>query len=469
MFVLQHVLQLSGMVTVSMYFDKRGCQDGYLSVKWLVTWQRKQRLYATGLIVSDADAKFLKQYAGGLRGTVKDSDKRQLWRKVYEDLQGQGKEALSAVGEPFDFRLFKVAIRGGLESISEIPAKERYDVFSFARLKESRLRIEDQIGTADWYHSTAASFSRFVKDLDLNSRKTFRIQKADELPFESVSPAFLTAYEKWMLKYGKLGPRKKVEGKIVQIPGPATYTTINMYCRAMRSLFNDAISEGQAKAENYPFKKGGYEIPGAVNVKKALTKKDVNKILSYRPEEINTKSRSRDLWVFSYLSNGANFADILRIRWDMIDWRGNKITFVREKTARTSRRARASVTISLFPESLEIINRWANPDKSPGAPIWEFMAGAVTPVEFKKRVQQAVLVTNRYMKQIAAELDIAGDVRTYAARHSFATILLRSEAPLAFISQSLGHKSIGTTQAYLGSFEDDQTQKYLSALISDDE
>jgi len=69
------------------------------------------------------------------------------------------------------------------------------------------------------------------------------------------------------------------------------------------------------------------------------------------------------------------------------------------------------------------------------------------------------------MRGIAKELEIQSDVNTYSARHSFATILLQSEAPLAFISQALGHTSISTTESYLGSFDDEKTKKYLSALL----
>ncbi|MNL63338.1 Tyrosine recombinase XerC [compost metagenome] len=69
------------------------------------------------------------------------------------------------------------------------------------------------------------------------------------------------------------------------------------------------------------------------------------------------------------------------------------------------------------------------------------------------------------MRKIAETLGIQGNVNTYSARHSFATILLQSEAPLAFISQALGHTSISTTESYLGSFDDEKTKKYLSALL----
>jgi site-specific recombinase XerD len=69
------------------------------------------------------------------------------------------------------------------------------------------------------------------------------------------------------------------------------------------------------------------------------------------------------------------------------------------------------------------------------------------------------------VNRIAEKLGIEGDVNTYHPRHSFATILLRSDVPIPFISQSLGHSNIVTTEVYLGSFEDEQVQGFFKALI----
>jgi site-specific recombinase XerD len=83
----------------------------------------------------------------------------------------------------------------------------------------------------------------------------------------------------------------------------------------------------------------------------------------------------------------------------------------------------------------------------------------------KAVIHQVIKMTNKYMKRIGEKLGIEGDLNTYAARHSFATILLQSDAPVAFISQALGHTNLKTTQSYLGSFDDEKTKGYLDALL----
>jgi tetratricopeptide (TPR) repeat protein len=59
---------------------------------------------------------------------------------------------------------------------------------------------------------------------------------------------------------------------------------------------------------------------------------------------------------------------------------------------------------------------------------------------------------NRRMKEIGERLGI-GNISTYTARHSFATVLKRAGANIAYISESLGHQDLKTTENYLASFE----------------
>ena len=86
--------------------------------------------------------------------------------------------------------------------------------------------------------------------------------------------------------------------------------------------------------------------------------------------------------------------------------------------------------------------------------------------EDKMKVKnQFVNTINKYMKRIGIDIGYDKPLTTYSARHSFATILKRSGAPLGFISESLGHKSLQTTEAYLDSFEDETRRKYAEMLV----
>jgi integrase/recombinase XerD len=70
------------------------------------------------------------------------------------------------------------------------------------------------------------------------------------------------------------------------------------------------------------------------------------------------------------------------------------------------------------------------------------------------------------MKRIGKSLTLGVNLTTYAARHSFATVLKRSGAPTEFISESLGHKDLRTTENYLDSFEDNVKESYQKQLLN---
>jgi site-specific recombinase XerD len=55
---------------------------------------------------------------------------------------------------------------------------------------------------------------------------------------------------------------------------------------------------------------------------------------------------------------------------------------------------------------------------------------------------------------------------TYTARHSYATVLKRSGANIAYISESLWHNDIKTTENYLASFEKEERIKNASFLTN---
>ena len=91
------------------------------------------------------------------------------------------------------------------------------------------------------------------------------------------------------------------------------------------------------------------------------------------------------------------------------------------------------------------------------------MVEGLHPVEQHNRVKWFVRNVNKQLKKIGKQLGIDG-LSTYVARHSFATILKNSGAPIAFIGETLGHSSTKTTENYLKSFESEQKRKHFEAI-----
>jgi integrase len=234
-----------------------------------------------------------------------------------------------------------------------------------------------------------------------------------------------------------------------------------MYCRAIRSVINEAKRAGIIKENQYPFGNGKYEIPTGTGRKLALTLQQIKSVANYTDGK-ETTEKYRDLWFFSYLCNGINFADMLTLRYSNI--RNGEICFLRAKTARTSR-VKKEVCAVLTPEMEVIIKRWGKKSHRPDDYIFGYLTGKETPFKEKDVIKAVTKLCNKRLKKIGAKLGIE-PLSTYTARHSYATVLKRSGANIAYISESLGHNDLKTTENYLASFEKEERVKNASFLTN---
>ncbi len=241
-------------------------------------------------------------------------------------------------------------------------------------------------------------------------------------------------------------------------------TTVGIYIRPLRALFNQAIRDGIIAPESYPFGKGRYQIPAGRNVKKALSLNDIEKIFKHPVQEGSTEQWARDLWVFSYLCNGINVKDIARLRYHNI---GNEvIEFVRAKTEHTTRKNLKPVLAVLTSEIKTIINRWGQKPATPHRYVFSILPEEVTAKRERALIQQATKTINLYCRRIAEAAGITQDITTYTARHSFASVLKRSGVSTEFISESLGHSDLKTTENYLAAFDESVKKEHAAKLTA---
>lgn len=203
-------------------------------------------------------------------------------------------------------------------------------------------------------------------------------------------------------------------------------------------------------------------IPAARNIKKSLKVSEIEKIISYETSKGTTEEFARDIWIFSYLNNGMNIADIARIKYSNIE--DNKIIFYREKTRRTSRQNLKPIIAIILPVTTDIIARWGNKPESPEKYIFPIIKSE-NPEKQRADIKQFTKIVNKYIKRIAKNVGIEKNVTSYYARHSFSNILKQSGASDEFIGESLGHSDRQTTENYLDSFEDDIKNEWASKLL----
>jgi len=312
----------------------------------------------------------------------------------------------------------------------EKPSSSR-DLLSDLKSTANKLRKEGRISTAVSYECAQKSLKSFIGK--------------DYLPYENLSVSFLNKYEQWMKKENN------------------TMTTVGIYLRNVRAVYKSAISDGIINQELYPFGEKKYKIPGGRNIKKALSLQEVGMIAHYKVIEGSSEHRYRDYWLFSYLCNGINVKDMARLKYSNIQ--DDIITLQRAKTEREKKHNPRIITIVIGKHIGRIIDKWGNKPGLPEQYILPILHPDMSAEQEYKAIQQTTKMINKYMKDIAKSLEIKQKVTTYTARHSFATVLKRSDASVEFISESLGHSNTNTTENYLADFEIEEKRKWAEKLL----
>ena len=391
---------------------RRVLEDGRFPLKLRVTYKGERKYYGTGYNASNTEWEVINSV--NTKGSLK---KVKLGIAIIETEAAECAKTIV----PFSFKIFE---------------QEHFDKkLVFENLNSvynnyiSQLRANGQLGTATSYQTAINALSSFKK----------------KLAFEDITPTFLQNFENWMVENGK------------------SVTSVGIYLRTLRAILNLARDNGAIKNENYPFGRRKYVIPTGKNIKKALSIDQVKQIFAYKPIEGSGTEKAKDFWVFSYLCNGINFMDVAFLRWSDVD--AEKITFERAKTKRT-KRANPVKIVALRNQHLNaIIEKWGRKNDKTGF-VFNIISDEDSGAIARAKVQQFTKVTNKWMKRMGHELEFDIKLTTYVARHSFATILVRSGAPLAFASQSLGHSNVITTQKYFAGFDLKTQAEYTRALTA---
>lgn len=270
--------------------------------------------------------------------------------------------------------------------------------------------------------------------------KNIRLFTSRDLAYTDITIAWLHSFENYLRHNNK------------------RQTTIAIYMRTIRGIFNEARKEGLIKPSQYPFGSSKYEIQEGEGRKLALTLEQIGKIARY-DDGNETTAKYRDYWLFLYLCNGINVADFVKLKFSNII--NGEIYFVRQKTEHRIR-VKKEICVPISSPMQAIINRWGN-RPNPDAFIFPILKGDESDIERCNKTKYFTRSINRRMQNISKALGIT-HISTYTARHSFATVLKRSGANIAYISESLGHQSIKTTENYLANFEREERAKNAELL-----
>ena len=294
-----------------------------------------------------------------------------------------------------------------------------------------------RLGNADNYQNSLNSIVKF------NETKSGK--KDHKLLFTEISTDWLQRYEEFM----------KAKGK--------STTTISMYVRALRAIFNNSISKGDISSKIYPFgkEKTKYKVSSVKKVKKTLKQEELKKLFESTGSE--EQLRAKDFFFFSYNCSGMNFKDIANLTYGQID--GDRLKFFRKKTENTTSE-QTEISVYLTPFAHDVIKRYGNENKGANTLIFNIITKEMSAEDKQKAIKNFTRSVNQGLKKLAKKVSIDENISTYYARHSFSTNAIRSGASMELVSEQLGHADLKTTQNYFSGFEDDSIEDLTKKLMT---
>lgn len=228
--------------------------------------------------------------------------------------------------------------------------------------------------------------------------------------------------------------------------------TIGIRFRNLRAVYNVAVEEDVVSSERYPFKKFKIARMNQETIKRALTKADIERILSFKPSN-NFMRFPIDIFAFTYYCGGINFTDIAKLtQANIMDGR---LIYKRQKTKKLIR-------IPLQPQALALIKKYHSANSPYLFPI--LSPFHKTEKQKADRIHKVITKVNERLKQIGEILKLPIKLTTYVARHSQATVMKRAGVSTAVIREIMGHSSERVTQIYLDSFDNEQIDEAMKSL-----
>ena len=278
----------------------------------------------------------------------------------------------------------------------------------------NRLRKEGRYSTAHVYKNALYSFSKFCGTLNMS--------------FRQVTKERLRRYGQYLYECG-LKPN-----------------TISTYMRMLRSIYNRGVEAGSAPYVPRLF----HDVYTGVDVrqKKALPAGELHRLLYEDPKSERLR-RTQTIAALMFQFCGMSFADLAHLEKSALDQSVLRYNRIKTKTP---------MSVEVLDTARGMINQLrSNQEPIPDCPdyLFDILCGNKKRKDERayREYQSALRRFNNCLKDLARALRLNSPVSSYTLRHSWATTAKYRGVPIEMISESLGHKSIKTTQIYLKGFE----------------
>ncbi|GAB3949555.1 site-specific integrase [Spirosoma harenae] len=302
-----------------------------------------------------------------------------------------------------------------------VKSVRKVSLLSFIDEYNDRLIKEKRLGTASTVRDIRRALVRF---------ETSEGKLPEKLLFTDLTPGYLDDFRSSMAQRG------------------LAETSMAVYFRTLRLIYNQAIKRGLVQEKYYPFREFKVSQFDLRTRKRAISKEDIGKLAALEPETFRLRL-ARDLFVFSYYGAGINFIDMAHLTWG--DVQNGRLRYERKKTGHL-------FNFKLSDQASAILDYY-RPLTGRGQDAYVFpildRERHLTTKKIDNRIHKIIGQVNPDLKVLAGMAGLDAVLTTYVARHSFATALKHSGVATAVISEAMGHQTEGITQTYLASFENE--------------
>ena len=264
---------------------------------------------------------------------------------------------------------------------------------------------------------------------------------SNNLLFSEIDQTFLNNYEIFLRKRG------------------LAETSMAIYFRTLRALFNKAIKEKLVSPNYYPFKEFSVSKFNTATRKRAFTLEEMKKMADLKVDPASSLWISRLYFLFGYYGQGINFLDTAKLQWKNLE--NDYISYTRSKTGRI-------IKFKLFAPAKAMIEHYR---PLTGSHLDNYIfpildrVKHITPMQIHDRVAKVRKKMNSDMRQVAKLAVVEGNPTSYTYRHTYATAANDLGAPVSDISKAMGHKRIETTQIYINQIDTRKIEEINKKLL----
>jgi len=210
-----------------------------------------------------------------------------------------------------------------------------------------------------------------------------------------------------------------------------TEDTISSNLSVIRSILNEAIRHGLFQNQN-PFKQMRLRSSG--RSKEKLTQEELIRVFKTTLPDVPSLILARDFFLACFLADGTRAGDMMLMKKENLV--SNQLIFRQQKSG-------TPMTIPVVEPLQEIFSKY----RSRGEYLFPFL-NEVRQVN-EQVINSKITYVNKYLREVRKYCGIFKKLTTHVARHTFTDLALKATGGNIYqVQQSLGHKSVKTTEIY---------------------